>query len=77
MNKEENRIYSINKAVWLISQGAKYEICRDEERKNIVYFVFPKQDLSREIKEYYDNKDLQDFIKCFREIKKEMHEYMG
>lgn len=65
------RVYSLNLASFLKMKGYKYKIYDDEERK-LKYFVF-NEDLSKEIEEYKNNNELQDFIKNFKDIKREAH----
>lgn len=72
-NKVElRRVYSINLASYLSSRGYNYTIHDDEKETGLKYFVF-KDDVTQDIIEYKKNKQLQNFIRCFREIKEELH----
>lgn len=66
------RIYSLNLATYLKMKGYEYEI-HEDKKKNIKYFVF-KDDLTDEINNYKNNKELQSFICNFKEIKKELRD---
>lgn len=65
------RVYSLNLASFLKMKGYKYKIYDDKE-KNLKYFVFD-EDLSKEIEKYKNNNELQNFIKNFKDIKREVH----
>lgn len=65
------RVYSLNLASYLKMKGYEYKICNDKE-KNLKYFVFD-EDLSKEIEKYKNNNELQNFIKNFKDIKREVH----
>jgi hypothetical protein len=73
---EEKRIYSLNKAAYCISKGkTDYRIARDMERANeqIYYLVF-NEDVSKDIREYDNDKKIQMFNHAYKEIRSRINE---
>jgi hypothetical protein len=69
------RIYSINLATWLISNGIKPELMElDEEGK--CYFIFKNDssDVIRLIGEYKKNEQLYKYLNVFSELKLKIRE---
>lgn len=63
------RVYSLNLAAYLISNGNfKYNIVRDEDNLNKFYLVFD-EDIGDLKQKYKQDVELQKFLKCFKELK--------
>ncbi|WIF94298.1 DUF5659 domain-containing protein [Caminicella sporogenes] len=71
----EKRIYSLNLVAWLKSKGHKQIEIKVDKENNKKYYVFAEtDDVARDIEEYRKNRELHEFIRQFKEVKKEIKE---
>jgi hypothetical protein len=65
------KIYSLNLAAWLVSQGYNYHLHEDEDTPGKYYFVF-ENDVTEAKEEYKRNRGLQKFLNTYKQLKKEI-----
>lgn len=66
------KIYSLNLASFISSKGYKYTIHDDTEKEGLKFFVF-EEDVSQIIDEYKKSDEIQDFIRCYKKVKEDVH----
>lgn len=66
------KIYSLNLAAFALSKNYTYAVHNDLEKEGLRYFVF-KEDITEIIERYKQNRELQDFIRCYKKIKEDIH----
>lgn len=72
MEFSNRRVYSINMAVWLISEGFKYTMGIDEVSKK-VYWRFPElREVQESIIRYKKDEKLHKFVNTFYIVRSEM-----
>ncbi|CAK7084308.1 DUF5659 domain-containing protein [Tissierella sp.] len=69
---DNRKIYSLNLAAYIYKSGMEYTVHKDLEKEGLKYFSF-NTDVTEVIEEYKQNRELQDFIRCYKKIKDDIH----
>ncbi len=69
---DKRKIYSLNLAAYIYKSGREYTVHNDLEKEGLKYFTF-KEDVTEIIEQYKQNRELQEFIRCYKKVKEDIH----